>query len=163
MGLDKCIMTRLHHYNIIDSIFHCPKDPLCPAYSSSLNRPPVSPVAQMVKNSPAMPETWVQSLGWDGPLEKGMATHSSILAWRIPWTEEPGGLQSLGSQRVGHGWATNTFTLNPPPPLAIPVPFCVHSSVETVTYFGNIISWIWKTGFFLPPDNTSQRCSLSLT
>ena len=84
-------MTRLHHYNIIDSIFHCPKDPLCPAYSSSLNRPPVSPVAQMVKNSPAMPETWVQSLGWEGPLAEGMATHSSILAWRIP-TEEPGGL-----------------------------------------------------------------------
>jgi len=47
-------------------------------------------------------ETWVQSLGWEDPLEKEMATHSSILAWRIPWTEEPGGLQSTGSQRVGH-------------------------------------------------------------
>ena len=52
----------------------------------------------MVKNLPAMQETWVQSLGWDDPLEKGMATHSSILTWRIPWTEEPGG-QSMGSQR----------------------------------------------------------------
>ena len=50
----------------------------------------------MVKNPPAMLETWVQSLGWDDPLEKGMATHSSILSWRIPWTEEPGGLQSMG-------------------------------------------------------------------
>ena len=50
----------------------------------------------MVKNLPAVQETWVQSLGWDDPLEKGMATHSSILAWRIPWTEEPGGLQSTG-------------------------------------------------------------------
>ena len=59
-------------------------------------------VAQMVKNLPAMQETQVQSLGWENPLEKGMATHSSILAWRIPWTEEPGGLQSMGSQRVGH-------------------------------------------------------------
>ena len=60
-------------------------------------------VAQMVvENPPAMQETWVQSLGWDDPLEKGMATHSSILAWRIPWTEEPGRLQSMGSQRVGH-------------------------------------------------------------
>ena len=49
----------------------------------------------------AMQETWVQSLGQEDPLEKGMATHSSILAWRIPWTEEPGGLQSMGSQRVG--------------------------------------------------------------
>ena len=59
-------------------------------------------VAQMVKNPPAMQETWVRSLGWEDPLEKGMATHSSILAWRIPWTEEPGGLQSMGSQRVAH-------------------------------------------------------------
>ena len=56
----------------------------------------------MVKNPPAMWETWVQSLGWEDPLEKGMATHSSILAWRIPRTEEPGGLVSIGSQRVGH-------------------------------------------------------------
>ena len=56
----------------------------------------------MVKNSPAMWETWVQSLGWEDPLEKGKATHSSILAWKIPWTEETGRLQSLGLQRVGH-------------------------------------------------------------
>ena len=53
-------------------------------------------VAQMVKNPPAVQETWVRSLGWEDPLEKEMATHSSILAWRIPWTEEPGGLQSMG-------------------------------------------------------------------
>ena len=56
----------------------------------------------MVKNLPAMQETWVRSLGWEDSLEKRMATHSSILAWRIPQTEEPGGLQSMGSQRVGH-------------------------------------------------------------
>ena len=54
----------------------------------------------MAKNQPAMQETLVQSLGWEDPLEKEMATHSSILAWRIPWTEETGGLQSTGSQRV---------------------------------------------------------------
>ena len=59
-------------------------------------------VAQTAKNLPAMWETQVQSLGWEDPLEKGMAIHSSILAWRIPWTEEPGGLYSMGSQRVGH-------------------------------------------------------------
>ena len=59
-------------------------------------------VAEMVKNLPAMLETWVPSLGWEDPLEEGTATHSSILAWRIPWTEEPDGLQSMGSQRVGH-------------------------------------------------------------
>ena len=56
----------------------------------------------MVKNPPAMWETWVQSLGWEDPLERGMSAHSSILAWEIPWTEEPGGLQSIALQRVGH-------------------------------------------------------------
>ena len=60
-------------------------------------------VAQLVKNLPAVQETWVQSLGWEHPLEKEMATHSSILAWKISRTEEPGGLQSMGSQRAGHG------------------------------------------------------------
>ena len=59
-------------------------------------------VAQLVKNLPAVQETWVQSMGQEDPLEEGMATQSSILAWRIPWTEEPGRLQSTGSQRVGH-------------------------------------------------------------
>ena len=67
--------------------------PLRNEYISSL-------VAQMIKNPTAMQETWVQSLGQEDPLEKGMATHSGILAWRIPWTEEPGRLQSMGLQRV---------------------------------------------------------------
>ena len=62
--------------------------------------------AQTVKNLPAMRETWVRSLGREDPLEKEMATHSSILAWGIPWMENSGGLQSTGSQRVGHDWAT---------------------------------------------------------
>ena len=61
----------------------------------------LSLVDKRVKNPPAMQETWVQSLGWEDPLEEGMATHSSIPAWRIPWKEEPGGLQSMGLQRVG--------------------------------------------------------------
>ena len=69
-------------------------------------------VAQMVKNLAAMQETQVWSLGWEDPLEKVTTTHSSILAWRIPWIEEPGGLQSMGSQRVGHGWAANTLTFS---------------------------------------------------
>ena len=64
-------------------------------------------VAQRLKPLPAMRETWVQSLGQEDPLEKEMATHSSIFAWRIPWTEEPGVLQSTGSQRVGRDWATS--------------------------------------------------------
>ena len=64
-------------------------------------------VAQMVKHLPAMRETWVQFLGREDPLEKEMLIHSSTLAWKIPWTEEPNRLQSMGSQRVGHDWATS--------------------------------------------------------
>ena len=67
-------------------------------------------VAQMVKNLPAMRKIQVQSLGKKDPLDKRMATHSSILIWRVPWTEELGRLLSMGSQRVGHDWATDTFT-----------------------------------------------------
>ena len=59
-------------------------------------------MAQMVKNLPAMQEAWVQSLGWEDPVEEEMATHPSTLPWEIPWTEEPGMLQSMGSQRVRH-------------------------------------------------------------
>ena len=64
------------------------------------------PSGSAVKNPSAMQEMWIQSLGQEDPLEEGMATHSSILAWRIPWTEESGGLQSMESQRVGHNYAT---------------------------------------------------------
>ena len=68
------------------------------------------PGGSVVKNLAAMQETQVRSLGWEDPQKKEMVTHSSILAWRIPRTEEPGGLQSMGSQRLGHDKATNTFT-----------------------------------------------------
>ena len=67
-------------------------------------------VAHMVKNLLAVQETWVWAMGQEDPLEMGMATHSSILAWRIPWVEEPGKIQSMGSQRVQYDWATNPFT-----------------------------------------------------
>ena len=73
---------------------------ILPLLSSSL-------VAQMVKRLPTMWETRVQSLGWEDTLEKEMAIHSSTIAWKIPWTGEPGRLQSMGSQRVGHNWATS--------------------------------------------------------
>ena len=66
----------------------------------------VSLVARLVKNLPTMQETQVRSLGGENPLEKEMATHSSTLAWKIPWTEKPGRLRSMGSQRVGHDLAT---------------------------------------------------------
>ena len=68
-------------------------------------------LAQMVKNLPAMQENRIQSLGQEDPLEKGKATHSSILIWRIPWTEKPGKLQSMGFQRVGQKWVTNFFLM----------------------------------------------------
>ena len=74
---------------------------LCPKTSKS-------EVTHLVKNPPAMQETQVKSLGWEDSLEKGTAILSSILSWRIPWTEEPGGLQSMGLQRVRHDWVTNT-------------------------------------------------------
>ena len=67
----------------------------------------------MVQNLPARQQTQVQSLGWEDSLEKAMATHSSFLAWRIPWTEEPGGLHSTGSQRAGHNQVTNTQSQAP--------------------------------------------------
>ena len=72
--------------------------------SSLLHVCTYSPEAQMVKKLPAMQDTQIWPLGWGDPLEEGMATHSSILAWRIPWTGEPGRLQSMGSHRVGHDW-----------------------------------------------------------
>ena len=70
-------------------------------------------VAQMVKLLPAMQETQVQSLGWEDPLEKEIATRSSTLACKIPWTEEPGRLQSMGSQRVRHDWAASRISIEP--------------------------------------------------
>ena len=70
------------------------------------------PVAQAIKNLPEMQETQVRSLGREGPLEKWMATNSSVLAWKIPWTEEPSRLKSMGSPRVGHDWVTDTFKIN---------------------------------------------------
>ena len=101
-------------------------------------------VPQIVRNLPAMQETQVWSLGWEDPLEKGMATHCSILAWRIPWTEEPGGLQSMGWQRIQHNWATNTFTfilctlfsLSP-----APCPICLHHSQSIVRLQVGLILW----------------------
>ena len=102
-----------------------------------INRPSM---AQMAKNLPAMQETWVPSLGQEDPLKKGMAIHSRILAWRIPWTEEPSRLQSMRSQRVGHNWATNTFTF-------------FHFTIEEILY-----QWYWVFHFYLSLLN-SFHCS----
>ena len=101
-------------------------------------------VAQMVKHLPTVRETWVQSLGQEDLLEKKMATHSSILAWRIPWTEEHGRLQSIGSQRVRHNWATSlSFTL-----YSLNIMKCIwpcvgpkKSIIRCVTFKGPWTSW----------------------
>ena len=96
-------------------------------------------VAQTVKHLTTMRETEVQSLGREEPLEMGMATHSSTLAWKIPWTEEPGRLQSMGSQRVGHDWATS---------LSLSVTFmsslenCLFSSLPTF-WLDCLLFWYW--------------------
>ena len=101
----------------------------------------------MVRNLPALQETLVQSLGWEDTLEEGMATHSSILAWRIPWTEKPGGLQSMGSERVGHDWATNTATTtcaeyaHPSEACRNAVPLQREFSAQSVIVFKSTCSW----------------------
>ena len=84
--------------------FNClPNNSLPHGYPIKLSKAKIGlPLAQMVKNLPATQETLVRSLGWEDPLERGMAIHSRTLAWRIPWTEKPGRLQSMGLQRVGH-------------------------------------------------------------
>ena len=84
----------------------------------------------LVKNLPAKWGTWVPSQGGEDPLEEGMATHSSILAWRIPWTRETGGLQSMGLQRVRQGWAMDIFTFP-----------CAHESEEWASW-KQVISWL---------------------
>ena len=84
-----------------------PRDKTCISYVSCVCRRVLYLVAQTVKRLPTLWETRVRALGREDPLEKEMATHSSILAWNMPWTEESGRLQSMGSQRVGHDWATS--------------------------------------------------------
>ena len=93
-------------------------------------------VAQMVKNLPAMQETQLRSLGQEDPLERGMATYSSIVAWRIPWTKEAGGLQSVGSQRVRHNWVTNTSTFSLSGHLT-------SNSLINRSYHNSTVSWFW--------------------
>ena len=105
--------------------------------------PWASLVAQSVKNSPSVWETWVQSLGWEDSLEEGMATHSSIIAWRIPMDREPGGIQSMESQRVGHDWLTKHLstesvmpsTISCRPLLLLPQPFPASRSFPMSQFF----------------------------
>ena len=104
---------KLREWNIRNYLQRCCKCWKSKAGSETWTKLPhhrSSLVAQVVKNLPAVQETRIRSLGQKDPLEKGMATHSNILAWRIPWTEEPGGLQSMGLHRVRHNWVSDTHT-----------------------------------------------------
>ena len=113
--------------------------------------PWASLVAQRLKHLPAMWETWVRSLGREDPLEKEMATHSSILAWRIPWTEEPGGLQSTGSQRVRHDWATSLHFTS--------LHFTFHPSAKVLKAFlQNFIELTKDDVIYL--NNLTQTCAI---
>ena len=102
--------TRIYICESFQNLYFYINSSICYRISSSQLITILFITAQRVKHLPVMQKTQVQSLGWEDPLEKEMATHSSILAWRILWTEEPGGLQSMGSQRVRQDWAT-TLTL----------------------------------------------------
>ena len=120
-----------------------------------------SRVAQTVKNLSAMQETWVWFLEWEDPWEKEMATHFSILAWKIPWTEEPGRLQSIGSQRVGHNWVTMG--------VCVCVCVCTHTHISftfnansdpencrTYIIHAYLICWYWS-GWFLQLEFGKSR------
>ena len=122
----------------------------------SLHRVPhsrASPVAQRLKRLPPMWETWVRSLGQEDPLEKEMVTHSSILAWRIPWTEKPGKLQSTGSQGVRHNWETS---------LSLSLYWVPHSVLGVGGWFSSVQSlcsvWLFET-----PWTAACQASLSIT
>ena len=105
--VQRTLKSHLQHHSSKTSILWC-----LAFFMVQLSYPWASLVAQMVKNLPAVRETWGPPLGWEDPLEKGTATHSSNLAWKIPWTEKPGMLQSMGSERVGHDWVTFIFTFS---------------------------------------------------
>ena len=122
---------------------------------ASLSATVASLVAQTVKCLPTMQETWVRSLGREDPLEKEMETHSTIHAWKIPWTEEPGGLQSMGSQRVGHDCATSLHFIS----------YCVCQRPPHPSWLSRHIPsstscfWVYTQGPIpLPGFSSENRC-----
>ena len=123
-----------------------------PTLISYLIALPTSLVVQMVKHLSTMRETWVRALGWEDPLEEEMATHSSTIAWKISWTEEPGRLQSMASQRVGHDWVTSLS------PFTTPI-IMLNNKDDTwclylVSAF-NVKAWCWLWVNQLCHDNES--------
>ena len=97
----------------------------------------------MVKNLPAVQETWVRFLAWEDPLEKGMATHASILAWRILWTEDPGKLQSMGSQGVGYDLATNTRVICFHVCFSYKCKFSIIRNPSSSIFAYSVQAWFW--------------------
>ena len=136
-----------HHWNIQRRITNDHHVYIISEYYSSILPCKASLIAQLVKNLPAVQETQVWSLGWEDPLEKEMVTHSSILAWKISWTEEPGGLQFMGLQRIRHNWETNTYLLTSPAKTWVLYIFqsstLYHFSKGFLTQSG----WIWSSSF----------------
>ena len=121
-------------------------------------------VAQTVKNLPAVQETQVWSLAQEDPLEKGMTTYFSILAWRIPWREEPGELQSIESQRVGHNWMTNTFTFNEMCWVSFVIAKFLVSYIYSELIFPDKNRKIWSKRYVHFMGDASERaCFLSLS
>ena len=102
-------------------------------------------VAQRLKRLPEMRETWVRSLGREDPLKKEMAIHSSTLAWRIPWREEPGGLQSMGSQTVGHDWATSLTQCNSKVICELFGYQSIYDNIKRSSHLKNCFQTTWKT------------------
>ena len=121
-------------------------------------------VAQMVKHLSTMQKTQVRALGWEDPLEKEMAIHSSTIAWKIPWTEEPGRLQSMGSQRVGHDWATSLSFYR----LLEDIEYNSLCYIASPCYFSIlcivvVIQLTSHVQLFVTPWTAARQASLSLT
>ena len=141
---NKCLLVsrlQLPSTVILESkkiVYHCFH--FFPIYLPWSNE--TSLVAQTVKRLPTMRQTWVWSLGQEDPLEKEMATHSSTLAWKIPWTEEPGRLQSMGFQKVGHDWVSSLFLF------ASMWNECKCAVVWT--FFGIALLWDWNENWPFP-------------
>ena len=170
-AVDKSCLTDCHPGN-------CSIPGICPSLFLEFSQIHVhwmsiwaSLVVQRVKHLLALRETWVGSLGWADPLEKAMATHSSTLAWRIPWTEKPGRLQSMGSQRVGHDWATSLHFMSiESVTLSNRLFLCCHpillllpSVFPSIRVFSNEsvlhIRWpvYWSFSFSIRPSSVVQR------
>ena len=122
------------------------------------------PVAQTVKNPPEVQETWVRSLGREDPLEEDVATHASILAWRVPGTEEPGELQSMGSKRVGHNSATSTSTsaTSRPQLKKVALPYrCGQDRTDAIATCRFLVHVLWAAAWLPEAFSAAEKAACS--